>query len=141
LKERDSQRSKVYKWERKHFYKPTECVMNILSCLELIREISEYYEIPMPILKDDLRANHPYFKASNNTINIPFNMRKKWVIIHEISHAINKHINGSSMPSHGPEFVAIYMDVLNKFHDINHDELRKLAYNDKIKFASTIKRD
>ncbi len=56
------------------------------------------------------------------------------VLLHELAHHVTDSLY-DDVPAHGPEFVAIYMHLLDKMCILPHEEFRRLAKKYKVKIA------
>ncbi len=125
----DSQRKRVYAWERGLFNAPSTLDKHPLNekltpveVKDLFKKVLDHYDIPKnerPVLK--LRSC--YGKSSFNHgwgsqspfIRLSKSHNKTWVIIHELSHFLTYRASSedhNNIAGHGPEFVGYYIDAL-----------------------------
>jgi len=140
---RDKQRSKVYEWER-NFYKSDRLFRK--NC----------------IVKQHKRLNKKFFRSYGRgvTLNITngyygchavgstrtITLRNQYglnyaMLLHEWAHilAYEYYDRNHSLESHGPEFVSIYMNLLNTYLGIDIKELTRKAREMNIDFISPAK--
>ena len=140
---RDKQKSKVYKWERT-FYKWDRLFRK--NC----------------IVKQHKRLNKKFFRSYGRgvTLNITngyygchavpservITLRNQYglnyaILLHEWSHilAYEYYDRNHSLENHGPEFVSIYMNLLNTYLGIDMKELTRKAREMNIDFISPAK--
>lgn len=134
---RDSQRSKVYRWEdriskvfRHHGF---DRDLSLEECEELVAQVLDYYdEDEQPRVVDGRGTTRA--RGSAYRISLPVWSRTELIVIHETCHCIKSRI-GARGASHGPEFVRIELNVLSKHFGIKQAALRHTARVCKVKVA------
>lgn len=154
-RKRDSQRSRVYDWERQHvdgrLSKMTlresremgrNPKMTLDECRALVGEVWRFYfgsESEPPNVKDGRgtrRALAGYFDVS-----FPRWARTRSTVLHEMAHAILSRsyhwgsAAGGAAP-HGPEFVRVYCQLLARFDGRKLGELTRSARACRVKVAA-----
>jgi len=152
---RDSQKSKVYKWEHimardlgkevpnttGSFVKTTD--LNIRREKKylhaLLSEMCERLNVDIPELK--FRASGSCSWGSASQIRLLPSHCTRLVLIHEFAHTLhsykhwgNKTADGKRHQVHGPEFVGIYMYLLIRFSGVDKKALIGHANEHNIKF-------
>jgi len=110
---RDSQQSRVYKWEKKFFLKKYNQEFTTLSrmqnFLDDVRKDLSLYE-PIKVVRSRSDSDRAWAYYHNNTIALPWRCMTHADALHELSHHVVHH----QMPrdlrcaGHGPEFVSVY---------------------------------
>lgn len=111
---RDSQRSKVYAWER---FLPDGPPMTMEECADLIaRATALYSSVGPPRLKDGRGTR--IARGGAWTINLPKWARTARTVLHETAHCICwRRLGPHAHAAHGPEFVAVFLDLYERFVD------------------------
>ena len=147
---RDSQRSRVYKAEREAFKGHVNLdyiLPSLESCEKYARHVAQLKRISRieyapahyshklkagwtPTISDG--RGSPRARALGSVIQLPHWARKKWVILHELTHLLVPwHIR----PSHGWEFCATYLKVVLYAEGREaHDLLKASFKKHKIRF-------
>lgn len=136
-KPRDSQRSKLYRAERKALEGlPCDELrgLSVEECQGVIDDIvlSRWWERrygPMftpPRVKAGQGARWATARHHEHTIVLPLWARKQWVIVHELAHyAVRAPLSPyKDVASHGPEFAKEYLALVKRW--IGADEAQKL---------------
>lgn len=123
---RDSQRSKFYEWARQ-FRGP---LLPWHECQRIIQEAWSRYKgsVAMPYLADGRGTTTA--RGSPNRINLPRRTRYLPIVLEETVHAITP-----VQPYHGPEFLAVFIDLMSCFGGKERRELLRLARQAKLKVA------
>ncbi len=119
--ERDTQRSKLYKAEREAFqenvvYYPemddmAQYVAKTLSRAPIKARYADDFGKNRLQIKDGRRRSSA--GGCDRFITIPRAMRKDWVILHELAHALTQRKYGYYVAAHGWQFAAIYIDLIH----------------------------
>jgi len=142
-KARDSQRSKVYQWEKTtipDFYRIEltlyECKLLAYKALWWwLRVPTGYVGTFMPIIKDGRGTRKA--RGGIDKINLPPWSRSYGVVLHETAHCIVARMGQLQEDGgHGPYFMRIYIELLDRFHNMDKSKLLKSAKADKIKVVS-----
>jgi len=118
---RDFQRKRVYDAERELF--PVEKFppdLNLWECEQLLHRMyrdaryqgMEKAKAGAPILKDGRGRRRAGYSRPKHVISLPRYYRKAWVVAHEVAHTFVDH---NRVPGHGEEFMAVYIDLLERF--------------------------
>lgn len=122
----DSQRKRVYSWERSLFTSgvgkdkhPLNKRLNKDEIKDLFKMVLDHYDIPENE-RPKLKFRSCYGKSSfnygwgRNFIRLSRSHYQAWVIVHELSHFLSRRAYGGydKIAGHGPEFVGYYIDVL-----------------------------
>lgn len=123
-RKRDSQRSKVYKWESTCV--PYGNILDEIDCIKLINNICYDYFVEVPKLDLYSRRRNPYYYSKNHKICIPDYARYSGIIIHEVAHLVHDAYGDRSDAWHGPGFVGLYCELLCKYMKV--DDLKPLHF-------------
>ena len=136
---RDTQRSKVYKWEMEFFsdYR-NRSVWTEDQCVKYINEAYKWWtsnknaKTVKVKFENDFNSNRSsHFKSRTNTIKI----QRKWatnpiVCSHELAHYIEHNDVCRGEASHGPVFMRVMLTLIDKF---KHEPNSLDVYNKLIK--------
>jgi len=149
-RQRDSQRSKLYAWERQYVDgRPTWASwaerhetgkhpkMTLAECQALVNKVWRSYFGPGPTppeVKDgrgSRRALAGFFH-----ISLPRWARTRHSVLHEVTHSILDRSCRYDLAGHGPEFVRIYCELLVRYDGRKLGELTRSARASRLKVAS-----
>jgi len=138
---KDSQKSKVYKWEEKHI--PITAFgeqLSLKECEDLIRQALTWWlddnDVWMPIIKDGRGTQTA--RGGAKRISLPRWARNHGVVLHEIAHCLLFRMGERSDGGHGPYFMRTYIELLGKFYrHVDKSNLLREAKAAKIKVAPT----
>lgn len=110
---RDTQRRKLYRWER-YFVERYggDTPMTLAECMEFINRMSKDCMIETPTVVCGKNKRCATYRHVDNTITLPDWAKKPWVCVHEFAHAVMRH---ERVASHGPEFANKYIELLAKY--------------------------
>ena len=123
-RQRDSQRAKVYKWERESLFPRDRVHLSLEDCKDIVSDAFDLYGIPTPTVADGRGTR--WARGSLRRINLPIWARTLPVVLHESAHGITSRFDATAAP-HGPLFVRIYIDLASRFMDIPISDLRRSA--------------
>ena len=127
---RDSQRSRVYGWERACgiLTMPT---LSLDECQDLAtRARARYRKAPLRVF--DGRSRRRGGAHGTWAITLPRFARSSWYTLHEVAHTLVPH----GAAPHGPEFVRILLDLLGAFvPSVSLADARKKATEHRVKVA------
>ncbi len=127
---RDSQRSKVYEWERP-YHKNT---LTLSECQALVEEVFKKYSLEAPRVADGRGRSSACYKPGIHVICIPVWARKHSIVLHECAHGLVDKIE-PELAWHGPEFARVYAQLLAHYkYDTLSDIITSLK-NKNIKVA------
>lgn len=140
-RQRDSQRSKVYKWERGFFYNTYEVnyigdnKLSLEKCQELVNHIYRTFDILPPKVKEGRYGCSAW--ANEFFISLPSWARTKPIVIHECSHGLtDMWFPGSA--GHGVEYVGIFYKLISIFMHIDELKLKKSLVKNRIRHITNI---
>ena len=146
---RDSQRSKLYKAEQIAFKGRRIVVPEDQDIEEYIAHISSLTRvrdsfpelIQRHILVGDGRAR-TRAAANSSGIFMPRHSRKKWVVLHELSHTIVRRRHGVlKAAAHGWQFAEIYLLLVRHVMGVEaHDRLKAKFKEHRVRFREPKKR-
>lgn len=128
--ERDTQRSKVYAWERriKGYHRPPEW-KTLDEVIEFARPIwsaerGRYGRagVPMPSIERPHRGQRSALAHSDHRITLPLWARQGPVVLHEMAHQLTPDDAG-----HGARFVSVLIGLLSRHLGYDANELMALA--------------
>jgi hypothetical protein len=127
---RDSQRKRVYEAERALFpddlFPPDLTLLQAEALVGRIymdaryRHLDRLRPIP-PAVKDGRGRRRAGYCRARHAIALPRWARRVWVVAHEVAHAFLDH---NRHAGHGEEFVAVYLDVLQRHAGMDASVLR-----------------
>lgn len=123
MRERDNQRSKVYHWEQTYLFKlKTNTSLSLTSCEKIITDICLSRNIRMPMVKDG--RGRKTAGGCYRYVTLPRWARNKVIALHEVTHTI---LDNGVTAWHGPEFVALYIELLDKYKIAHKKQLTAWA--------------
>jgi hypothetical protein len=113
---KDPQRSEVYAWERKLWSIWKNHGMRMEDARSLVAKMCRYYRIPAPALKMTEDATWMGAAWGDSLIEVNKRVAKPTglMLAHEVAHVI-QHAYGLKEANHGPLWLGIYMELLDKF--------------------------
>lgn len=122
-KDRDTQRSKVYAWERELFGNAFCEQLSLDECKALAAEMYG----KRVVVRDGrgTRRALAYTDRRLPTIGLPKWARNPYVVAHEVAHLIASREGYDS--GHGGRFVGIYIDLMARFCGEDRDALTESA--------------
>lgn len=117
-KMRDSQRRKLYRWERYFMerYLPEPEKMSLDRCKDYITAVCIMEQIEVTAVTCGKGKRTATYSPMRHEINLPDWAKTHWVCLHELAHA---KMHNAGVESHGPEYVKFYCYLLQK-HLFNH---------------------
>lgn len=126
---RDSQKQKLYDWERRFTNQLVaegrdDLVVDLPLdvCQRFVNKIFDTYGIKPPTVKKH-RYNDgatAHFWSFDYTITLPLGWAVLgWIVAHEAAHGLVSRLFGYGVASHGPEFCRVYANVLARFLNID----------------------
>ena len=143
MKVRDSQRKKVYRWQNYYLFNCDTEHLALNTCNFIAENIFNAFgfnnKIP-PILHSN-SLKRCYFSSNKNIIRLMEEGRNRIILTHELAHALNRKLNyklfknkDKNIMSHGPEFIGIWMLLLNKWCNIPIKDLCRTADYEGVKY-------
>lgn len=137
---RDSQRSRVYTWERaaakleqRDFYEPE--FRTLEECEEFMNPIWRkergrvgQARVRAPELSRQLWGQRRATAGSDHVIKLPLWARSRWVILHEMAHRLTPGAQ------HGPRFVGALIGLAARWLDCDANHLMLLADEHGVKY-------
>lgn len=132
MKPRDTQKSKVFGWERQFqnigYYEHTNygararCIneMSLDECEALAHKVCKHWGMFPTIVTDGRGCRAAY--SCGGLIKLPRWARQPVVVLHEMAHEVVRYVVRKPHAAHGREFVGIEMYLLVKFgnYQIGH---------------------
>lgn len=121
---RDSQRNKVYTWERS-VVSPRDTIRIPLDRIQgLVNYIWRAEGLEYPPVVEPLHTNDTAGgRGCRTRVRFPEHGTYTWIVIHELAHAMNSSIfseeDAEINDIHGPNFVGIYVNLINKYLKID----------------------
>lgn len=122
---RDFQRARVYRWEAAHVLVQPGAAepLPLEGCRALVETVFRWAERPPagalawapPLVTDGRGRRHA--SGSREAIKLPRWARTRGIVLHECAHGLARDL-------HGPEFVAVYVDLLAAFAGLDPGALR-----------------
>lgn len=119
----DSQRAKVYRWERAEIFPGRDAPLSLEACRALVEAAYRWAEAggasapgwAPPRVTDGRGRRHA--SGSRTAIKLPRWARTMPIVLHECAH-------GLAPDGHGPCFVAVYVALLERFLGLDGSALR-----------------
>ena len=109
---RDYQRTKVYNWEFTWLDKPSKSSMTKEAATEFINRVCSDYGCCVPNIEIPTRGSSA--RGGVDRVVFPFTWAlSPVVILHELSHHMTDLKYGRNR--HGPYFVGVFIDLLNRY--------------------------
>jgi putative metallohydrolase (TIGR04338 family) len=137
---RDVQRKHLYEAEREAFPNTVHPLLpDLLSCQLVVDKIvgSAWARRHFPrlggrdrkiVVGDGRGTRKGLSRTGQNRITLPRQMRRVWVILHELAHQATDSIYGhDGAASHGPEFARVYLMLLRHYLGPAGEERLRLA--------------
>jgi hypothetical protein len=136
--ERDAQRSKCYAWE-KNYYQPSRATINKDQARALadliLQDFQQHVRLRNMKLRLSFNRRGGSFCRGFTEVNIaPYQMNRD-VVVHEMSHLICHHINGTKDGGHGPKFIGIFMLMLAHYQGYCLTDMINKAVQMNLKFV------
>lgn len=119
-KKSDVQQNRAYKWEDS-FTKWAGPHMTQSAALETVASASRRYRIPIPevIFPTKNKRSGKDLPSQYNPITHTITLRPRHlngaIVLHEIAHAITDYVLGWYLDAHGPQWLGIYMVLLEDY--------------------------
>jgi len=118
VRARDSQRSRVYRWEANALDRlcgSTVETLDLQACAAVMeRAWRDYWPGCPPQLRDGRGCR--IARGGSLDIVLPRWARTERVVLHETTHALIDRAYSRTCAAHGPEFVRLYVDLLATYH-------------------------
>lgn len=158
-RQRDFQRSAVYKWEDRTLGWMREPQMSMADIRALVQRVCSEYDIPViPVVSDDRRRSacfgyKPTWKTPRHDgevimtyagngqdyscqLRFCSGSKTRHVVLHELAHYFNAVIHGfMARAAHGPEFVAILCHLLGQYTVRSETDCRLSAMGQGLRVA------
>lgn len=130
---RDTQRQRVYDFEH---YLPDTAKMSLDDCTSLIQEVVRAYSGGGAPCVADGRGTR-IARGGAWRISLPKWARTHRTVLHEAAHCIVHRRIGQRIAPHGPEFVAVFLELYHRFVDsgLSRAQVRSIARASRIKGA------
>lgn len=134
---RDSQKSRVYKWEDENVSQFDKKIIHIETVPYVIDYVWANEGLLYPPKVVYMRSNNTsaWAKADRYNVHVhPENSIPTWVLLHELSHSLTFNYDSSTDAAHGADFLGMYMRLLNKYVNIEFPYLFYTASKYKLKY-------
>ncbi|HMR30350.1 MAG TPA: hypothetical protein PKA13_00740 [Geminicoccaceae bacterium] len=133
-RQRDFQRSRVYRWEGEHVLPHDREVLSLDQCTRLVEAAYRWAEADLaatagwrpPTVLDGRGRRHAC--GSRQVIKLPRWARTRPVVLHECAH-------GMADDQHGPRFVARYVELLERFLGLDRAVLHASLARHRVRIA------
>ena len=141
---RDTQKSKVYKWEKEFFgdnayssvWTEDQCVKYINEAYKWWTSNKDANPIKVKFLNAFNRQSPSYFSPDDNLIGLQKNVHTNPIICsHELAHYIEHNDVCRGEASHGPVFMRVMLTLIDKFTEHSLGDMIKSARAAKVKVA------
>lgn len=129
-RDRDNQRKRVYDWERAHVPGHDDGMdattrMPLEECRALVESVAADYNLTPPVVKDGRGRRNAI--GGQTTISLPLWARCVPIVLHEVAHTILLQKGQYGAAYHGPDFMRVFLDLLEKYAKLPLRELRSSA--------------
>ena len=131
---RDSQRQKVYDWERRSVTAFREGI-SLDECRKFAAKVCRANHFHVDVT-DGRGRRTPC--AYSYRICLPTGSRTRAIVLHELAHCMVQqsfHWSWITVAAHGPEFMRVYMWLLQRYHQQSLRTLRATAKLCRVKYA------
>lgn len=146
MRKGDFQKSRVYSWERRHVGPSDLKVVPFANIQAVVNHVwaGEGLLYPPKVREMAKQMTTAAGTGSRLSLHFPEYGAKTWVILHELAHSLTMGIGdvsddpgGHVSSPHGPEFVWIYMKLLEKYMKMNLLVLMHTAKLSNVQFDPT----
>lgn len=130
MRPRDSQRSRVYAWDKAVNGGSTEGSLEIEEIEALVKRIWRaergrygHAAAAIPAVHDGRGRRRPGSSRTRHAILLPRWCRSEWMVAHELAHLLDTRANAA----HGPRFVGILMGIASRHLGRDLNELQARA--------------
>lgn len=138
---RDRQRVKYYRFEEQAYKPLCKDPLTIEQCRDLVAQVWSDYGIrirrPAVQLSGRRYARATYY-GDRHEITLPRWALLRWVVLHEVAHALIDQILGFDSEPHGARFAGLHLDLLIRYGLISEDrrpEYEKMAADHGVRIA------
>jgi hypothetical protein len=136
---RDTQRSKLYQWERETFgLREARAPVTLREVEHLLGRIARHYKVSrVPAVLDGRGRNSPGWSPHRYAVQLPRQARTRADALHEAAHWLVDCLYWGREPAwHGPEFLGVLMYLLVKYGEADRTHLARTANEARLDFAS-----
>lgn len=137
---KDFQRKRVYAWEHSYIHQ-IDFVDSILSFSEIpafVHKVWDDYGLEKPPVVNTLNPRKVKIggMAQRHVIWFPKDGQWKTIVLHELAHSMTMDWDNFPPPDscHGPTWIGLYIDLLEKYIGLNKFEMYSKASEYKVKF-------
>lgn len=131
----DKQQDAVYAWEWEGLNLPdTEDWIPAQVQRFINRVWRAYFDSPPPQF-DDGRGRSTAYARGDFTLCLPRWARNRSLVLHELTHAMLWKISPRLVEGHGPEYVRLYIELMDEWGVTPRDRAEKKAKEFKLKMA------
>lgn len=127
-KTRDFQRKRVYDWEDRHVAPQDQ---SLVPFCDIQNIVNNCWPVEHPPRVQPLHKNSRYL-GTGHRLRVRFppdHPTPTWVILHELAHSLT---HGDK---HGPNFVGVYMQLVNRFLSIPLPKLFYTARESRVQYS------
>lgn len=136
-RKRDFQKSKVYRWENANIAPHDKSRVSFDQIQEIVNYVWEGEGLKYPPRVEPFPKQVTTKCGDATRLVIRFHeeeLTPTWVVLHEIAHSLTSTHDGERMDRHGPDFVGIYMQLVEKHLGIPQAVLWHTASMEKVKY-------
>ncbi len=133
---RDYQRQRVYDWEDQHVRPKDKTVIPFDQAQMMVNYIwaGEGLRFPPRVLEMPKQNRAAEAKANRSDVWVKPEGIASWILLHELAHSLTTSTFDEYSDRHGPEFVGVYMRLLEKHIRIPLQLLMFTAQKEKVDF-------
>ncbi len=118
-KDIDPHRNAVYQWEAS-WPEWNRNLIGLPACRKLVWAVCDHHKVPRPTVVEHSGGSYAWSMPAHNRISIQGGehlqrgSRNVPTALHEAAHHIAWHKYGEKIQDHGPTFLGLYMDLLER---------------------------
>ena len=122
VRERDSQRTRVYRWQHRHAVENALYLQRLSmdECRALVNAVVQDYMGPYAQLPEVVRVHGRTASGSRYRVTLPRWAQTGWTVLHEVAHTIRSE---SSSPAHGAGFVRLHIELCTRYMGLSRRAL------------------
>lgn len=138
-RESDPQCQALYQWED-DWLAWNRNTHGLAVCRKIIRAVCKLYKVLPPSVTQHKTKEYSYYLPDHSSISLLGGKKHKYggrnpaTALHEAAHHIAGQLHGKKIQDHGPTFLRIYLDLLERAHVAPRIALEATARSHKLKW-------
>jgi hypothetical protein len=109
----EKQARKIVNWESEWLLWTRE-YLGLNSCRALVKWACDLYDVKYPKVSQHHKPHYSLAIPKKNLISMWVEQRNHAIVLHEAAHHILHELHGNDFHDHGPEWLGIYMYLLEQ---------------------------